>query len=89
MKLLELSKPGVSAKEDCTGTQKFPTISYLVAKDRINDKLRAWNCKRSQSLYFEHNSRVYRKEVITNCAETSHINFQESSKSFKIGWLKG
>ena len=45
MKLLELSKPDVSAKEDWTGTQKFPTISYLVAKNRINDKLRAWNCK--------------------------------------------
>ena len=45
MKLLEWSKPDVSAKEDCTGTLKCPTISYLVAKDRINNKLRAWNCK--------------------------------------------
>ena len=44
---LELSKPDVLAKEDCTGTQKFPKISYLVAKDRINAKLRGWNCKRS------------------------------------------
>lgn len=48
MKLLDVSKPDVSVKKITQEQRKFPTIFNLVAnnKDRINNKIRAWNFKR-------------------------------------------